>query len=265
MDFLGQPQWKTSTGNTIKMGTPGPQGSVLVGQGEGVAPAWISNAQFGWKVPSSLTVIGGFLGQESIVSYVINQYTGETISASGNVKVNDLIYASYQDRGIAHFEIWVCTDAETCACRLVYYWTENIETTWFDKIYPVGSIYMSMNSTNPSTLFGGTWEQINDRFLYATTSGGASGATGGEAAHTLSESEMPHHSHAQRANRYGSLTTEYMIGTDGGGGRVYGFYFQDGVMGSGTDTAVQTQEVGGSQPHNNLPPYLRVYMWQRTA
>ena len=34
-------------------------------------------------------------------------------------------------------------------------------------IYPVGSIYMSTNSTNPSTLFGGTWKQIKDRFLLA--------------------------------------------------------------------------------------------------
>ena len=231
------------------MGTPGPQGSVLVGQGEGVAPAWISNAQFGWKVPSSLAVIGGFFGQESVVSYVINQYTGETISASGNVKVNDLIYASYQDRGVAHFEIWVCTDAETCTCRLVYYWTENIETTWFDKIYPVGSIYMSMNSTNPSTLFGGTWQQINDRFLYATTSGGTSGGTGGEATHTLTVDEMPSHEHSLRGGYGEGSGSAFFRETTGNGGE-------------GWWTAFPT---GGSQPHNNLPPYLRVYMWQRTA
>lgn len=263
MDFLGQPQWKTSTGNTIKMGTPGPQGSVLVGQGEGVAPAWISNAQFGWKAPSSLTVIGEFLGQESIVSYVINQYTGETISASGNVKVNDLIYASYQDRGVAHFEIWVCTDAETRACQLVYYWTENIETTWFDKIYPVGSIYMSMNSTNPSTLFGGTWEQINDRFLYATTSGGTSGGTGGEATHTLTIAEMPQHAHEEFGIDSGSKAPNPM--RQGSGGLDGIPAYTAGWKGSSFAAAVSTGGTGSSQPHNNLPPYLRVYMWQRTA
>ena len=263
MDFLGQPQWKTSTGNTIKMGTPGPQGSVLVGQGEGVAPAWISNAQFGWKVPSSLTVIGGFLGQESIVSYVINQYTGETISASGNVKVNDLIYASYQDRDVAHFEIWVCTDAETCACQLVYYWTENIETTWFNKIYPVGSIYMSMNSTNPSTLFGGTWKQINDRFLYATTSGGTSGGTGGEATHKLTIAEMPQHAHEEYGIDSGSKAWNPMRQ---GSGRLDGIpAYTAGWQGSSFAASVDTGSTGSSQPHNNLPPYLRVYMWQRTA
>ena len=64
-----------------------------------------------------------------------------------------------------------------------------------NAIYPVGSIYMSVNSTSPATLFGGTWERIKDRFLLAAGDAYAAGGTGGEATHTLTEGEMPAHSH----------------------------------------------------------------------
>ena len=67
-----------------------------------------------------------------------------------------------------------------------------------DNVYPVGSIYMSVNNTNPSTLFGGTWQQIQDRFLLAAGATYAAGATGGEATHTLTTDEMPAHSHFQQ-------------------------------------------------------------------
>ena len=65
------------------------------------------------------------------------------------------------------------------------------KTTIADLVYPVGSIYMSVNSTSPATLFGGTWTQIQDTFLLAAGSTYAAGATGGEATHTLTENEMP--------------------------------------------------------------------------
>ena len=57
--------------------------------------------------------------------------------------------------------------------------------------YPVGSIYMSANATNPGTLFGGTWSQIQGRFLLAADGSHAAGSTGGEATHTLTQAEMP--------------------------------------------------------------------------
>ena len=66
--------------------------------------------------------------------------------------------------------------------------------------YPVGSIYLSVNSTNPGTIFGGTWEQIKDRFLLACGSTYSNGSTGGEAKHTLTTNEMPSHSHALNKN-----------------------------------------------------------------
>lgn len=117
-------------------------------------------------------------------------------------------------------------------------------------VYPVGSIYMSVNATSPQTLFGGTWEQIQDCFLLAAGSSYAAGSTGGEETHTLTISEMPSHNHnlriqgtetAANALTYASQKNRY-----GAGGTL-------------------VQNTGGGQPHNNMPPYLAVYVWQRTA
>ena len=118
-----------------------------------------------------------------------------------------------------------------------------------DIIYPVGSIYISVNSTNPSNYYGGTWEQIKDRFLLACGSTYSNGTTGGEATHKLTVNEMPSHKHI----------LGYRIG--GGGGTTW--YIDGGTVDSwGTDTAVK--ETGGNQAHNNMPPYLAVYVWKRT-
>ena len=62
-------------------------------------------------------------------------------------------------------------------------------------IYPVGSIYLSVNSANPQTLFGGTWEQLKDRFLLGAGDGYSAGSVGGEATHKLTTNEMPSHKH----------------------------------------------------------------------
>ena len=115
-----------------------------------------------------------------------------------------------------------------------------------DSIYPVGSIYMSVNSTNPQTLFGGTWQRIQGRFLFAADSKHAAGSTGGEETHQLTVDEMPSHTHKQSI----------------GGEPSYGnACFKDRYDSIGEDTGA----AGGDQPHNNMPPYLSVYMWKRTA
>ena len=62
-------------------------------------------------------------------------------------------------------------------------------------IYPIGSIYLSVNSTSPQQLFGGEWEQIKDKFLLSAGDTYSGGSEGGEAAHTLTVEEMPSHNH----------------------------------------------------------------------
>ena len=119
--------------------------------------------------------------------------------------------------------------------------------------YPVGSIYLSVNSTHPSTLFGGTWQQIQNVFLLAAGSQYIAGSTGGEAEHTLTVKEMPSHNHSATfdtvdspafSGRYAMVETRSVE---------YQRYQNE------------TSNTGGNQPHNNMPPYLAVYMWQRTA
>lgn len=125
-----------------------------------------------------------------------------------------------------------------------------------NTIYPVGAIYLSTVNTSPATLFPNTtWQQIEDRFLLAAGSNYTAGDTGGEATHTLTIAEMPSHTHqTDNAPRYNPLT---YVDSDG---LVY-------VATSG-NKKMKTSDIlatGGDQPHNNMPPYLVVYMWQRTA
>lgn len=130
---------------------------------------------------------------------------------------------------------------------------------------------MSVNSTDPKTLFGGTWERIaqgrtivgegvvqanSDNWCGTTNTGdwtAYAGFTGGEVFHTLTVSEMPSHSHS------GLL----------GVGLVYAGSGTDGnalkLKSGGVDNRVTTQPSGSNYSHNNLPPYLVVYIWKRTA
>lgn len=116
-------------------------------------------------------------------------------------------------------------------------------------VYPVGSIYISVVSTNPTTLFGGTWQQLQDRFLLGAGSTYANGATGGEATHTLTIDEIPNHNH-------GIYTTIFA--------QLSGNNIAKSGSTSGSSTKY-TDNVGGGEAHNNMPPYLVVYMWKRTA
>ena len=151
-------------------------------------------------------------------------------------------------------------------------------TDLIDVIYPVGSIYMSVNSVNPSTLFGGTWEQIKDTFLLATGDTYANGSTGGEATHTLTENEMPSHTHIQDSHNHTQNPHSHTIGSlkryvvNGNAAAAVGDgYGNSNNYKTGNTTATNkeatatNQNTGGGQAHNNMPPYLTVYMWKRTA
>lgn len=125
--------------------------------------------------------------------------------------------------------------------------------------YPVGAVYISTVSTNPSNIFGfGTWERIEDRFLLAAGSTYAAGSTGGEAEHILTVEEMPSHKHGS-----GDLKFAVKTGSTGGtstnaaGASSTGYY--TGIL-SGS-----TASVGDGVAHNNMPPYITVYMWKRVG
>ena len=146
-------------------------------------------------------------------------------------------------------------------------------TNIFDLIYPVGSIYMSVNSTSPEVLFGGTWEQIQGKFLLGMSSSYPAGSTGGEATHKLTASELPLHGHylGQQGN------TSRMLPTNCATNDPSQEYYVTEVESSGSTYLKPTVTWGGyliagtltntpyDQPHNNMPPYLAVAMWKRTA
>lgn len=119
----------------------------------------------------------------------------------------------------------------------------------FNLIYPVGSIYLSVNSTSPATLFGGTWTQIKDTFLLGAGDDYTLGDTGGEATHTLTVNEMPSHSHTIN---YGGPATGTQGATPGGSSNL------------GPNSSF-IQATGGGQAHNNMPPYLVVSIWKRVS
>ena len=119
---------------------------------------------------------------------------------------------------------------------------------------PVGCLYMSFVSTSPATLFGGSWTQLKDRFLLSVgDTYKSAGLTGGEADHTLTVAEMPSHRHKPSEGQFHSYIFPDTNGPDGvNSGSVY--------------KCVQyTDYAGGGGSHNNMPPYITVYVWRRIA
>ena len=160
-------------------------------------------------------------------------------------------------------------------------------TDTLKKVYPVGSIYMSTVSTNPATLFGfGTWEAMPaGRVLLAQgkSSWGTTynaGSTGGEATHKLTVGELPTHSHTGNINTknlsgtfisksverdssgiVSNISTNKVGNSSGGSGNTGTEYT---INASHTHTIV-INNIGSSQAHNNIQPYIAVYIWKRTT
>lgn len=160
--------------------------------------------------------------------------------------------------------------------------------------YPVGSIYLSVLDTNPATLFGGVWEQLQNRFLLGAGNNLA-GTTGGEVEHILTAAEMPSHTHTQSGHSHSTTSTSKTLtgdiyveidvnGTTGslGNGIVsrgstvkcsgtagtinIGGVHIDATHTHRTDIVSPTiNSTGGGIAHNNMPPYLVVYMWKRIS
>lgn len=135
-----------------------------------------------------------------------------------------------------------------------------------DLIYPVGSIYMSVNSTSPATLFGGKWKRIQDRFLLAAGSTYAAGKMDGEATHTLTAAEMPSHAHPTDDGK--QYITMPATGASPARKHVKGDSSSSIYALCSADNPIYRKDApsaGGGGAHNNMPPYLTVYMWKRTA
>lgn len=144
--------------------------------------------------------------------------------------------------------------------------------------YDVGDILQTANAANPSTRWPGTeWAAITT-FLLGASAAHPAGETGGAEKHTLSENEMPTHNHSMQPDHYlvswGTGAAQFgtiVSSTTWGQAQAYtesqwGGYGADASNQFAADQGqTLTTDTGGGQPHNNMPPYTSVYIWQRTA
>ena len=174
-------------------------------------------------------------------------------------------------------------------------------------VHPVGSLYWSSNNTDPSTLFGGTWQQIKDMFILAAGDSYTVNSTGGEKTHTLTKDEMPSHDHS--FTPFGSVSSSFSgntgtVNVSGGNHRhpmsenspnggntnkvtayarstpylgglyteysgnlsMSGSFTPSGTVSSSfSGTAGTTDSRGSGTAHNNMPPYIVKYCWERIA
>lgn len=163
---------------------------------------------------------------------------------------------------------------------------EAVNNNWL-SIYPIGSIYMSVNNVDPSLVFGGTWQQIKDKFLLACGDVYNNGETGGSATHTpsgtvgnhtLTVNEMPAHTHEVEGGTIPLPSGSYIatswvdIGVNDAPPTTTTTKINSGS--GGLDIEGTAKSAGGGQAHNHsfsgisadtMPPYLAVNVWVRTA
>lgn len=123
-----------------------------------------------------------------------------------------------------------------------------------DMFFPVGAIFQSNKDKNPSTFMGGTWEryakgQVLVGVNESDTDFSVAGKTGGEKAHTLTVDELASHTH-----KYNSSNVNNLVQVT-----------PSNVYGRTANIESTTGNAGGDKAHNNLQPYISVYMWVRTA
>lgn len=174
--------------------------------------------------------------------------------------------------------------------------------TLIDLVHPVGSIYISLDSTDPGQLFGGTWEAISGRFLLGVGApannsnvfwgedltydgvnkyGESVGVTGGTSRTELNEGNLPEHAHRavgkpgesndwvfpilKNVPNYTGAWTFSRVEESGDTYVLFASHAVDGHGYTDVEEIVYTGATGNGTPHNNMPPYLAVYMWKRTA
>lgn len=145
----------------------------------------------------------------------------------------------------------------------------------FDLVYPIGSLYWSKNATDPGTLFGGTWTRVKDKFILAAGDTYAQGTTGGAATVALTTAQLPAHSHTRgtmqitgtglRGGQDGTCGGAFIKERTGQSNGAAGPYAADYGFKASNSWSGSTSSVGSGSAHNNMPPYVTYYCWERTA
>lgn len=135
-----------------------------------------------------------------------------------------------------------------------------------NKVYPVGAIYMSENNVSPASFLGGGWVQIKDLFLLGCGDKHAVREMGGEESHTLTIQEMPKHGHktwSSNSGYSGNTIGPAQGSSQGIGTTEHKSTYTNGYWEHGGTKRLVIGREGGSLPHNNMPPYVAVYIWKR--
>lgn len=143
-----------------------------------------------------------------------------------------------------------------------------IVTALFNSVYPVGSIYISTSSTSPASFLGGTWQRLYDRMLVGGGNSYSCGATGGAATVALTQAQTPSVTGSITMHQAGVSTNVNAVSGCFSSGLTNNNTNRDGGTknsGSVSIGVINFSNGGQNQAHENMPPYLAVYMWQRVA
>jgi hypothetical protein len=209
------------------------------------------NATTNWPTGPFIATTGTLQANGTLLSTTVQVFYG---TASGTAITITSFAPGYTDKGNAINDVVVLKPTTE--------WANQVQKV-IANIYPVGAIYSSTVATNPATVFGfGTWVAFGAGrvMVGAGTSDQAfvAGNTGGESNHTLTQGEMPSHGHVMGLHGSGAESTGY--------GLTPSASFADRVeVTAGAGLGDSTSSTGGGGAHNNLQPYIVVYMWNRTA
>lgn len=225
---------------------------------DGVA-TWLGNANTATKLETARTINGvAFDGTKDIT-------IGADVGAWDVATTEEAIAGVVDNKVMTPLKVKSAIEAQVPIQTII------------NLIYPVGSIYMSVNSTSPADLFGGTWEAMPaGRVLLAqgTSEWGVeykAGSTGGTEAETLTIEQIPSHNHDATTNSTGAHTHNITVGYDVADGTGWGKYLPGSnstltTNSTGTHShTVNISNSGGGESHNNMQPYIAVYIWMRTA
>lgn len=216
----------------------------------GGLPTTIATKLYTSNITETLTFYGSDGGQQTTTIDIISVETTpfHEFASDANIKLNSDIKVN----------------------RLTLGEIDNTVSALFDLIYPVGSIYYTNNANfSPNVSFNGTWEQIKDVFLLAAGDTYIGGTSGGAATVQLTEGQLPKHRHYFQ---YSQLSAKYSDSVNGANNNQDFSILDDEGHSIVADWCLNGNErkglvsvTGNDEAHNNMPPYIVVYVWKRVS
>ena len=241
---LSSPVNSSDTSFTVASGTGFTEGYIIIDEGESTEEVvYVEDV-----VGNTFTIATNGRGSEGTTA----------VAHTAGATITDIIVQSMFNGGRTSFYVGHNADGTHKVADII------------DIVYPVGSIYISVVSTNPGTLFGvGTWTAFGaGKTLVGLDSGDTAfdtvEETGGAKTHTLTTDEMPSHTHTQNSHTHTTNIEANSQNVDVSGYPTFWTVRGLGSSNTGSTTATN-QNTGGGAAHNNLQPYIVTYMFKRIA